>query len=464
MHQRGIPGELTVRVENVRDTIIGVSVRVLGADPDWAPVSEPGFSLFPGEARSIGLRVLLPDAFPAGSHIVTVQVQEHGGSEESVLLPVRVQVNAQELLLLTVRPPMVPGGGHADFWVRAENTGNTAVSHPLVGQDEEDSLDFEFSPRRLDLAPGQRTRVALTVSRRRPLTGMPAPRMFTVHADSRTHLETSAGVPLDGAAAQGVFLQKPRIHRVVLSLAGTVLTVLVVVCIAVFTMGVVLEKNDLDKNNVEQRVRAVGDPAARAALAAEEACPCQFYGRILAPNGTIGNGTMVEVYTADNAESPLLDVHVGVRGVWTTSVTERGEYRFRLVGPGLVPIWFSQAKDADRATPVAAVPGPGVRLASFVPELTLGSMRVMVDGDDPSGARVEVRLSDGTAAPGALVATGVPQEEEGVYLLADLPSPASYTVSVAKAGYVSTPVPVRLAGGEDRDLEVVKLTLEQAPS
>jgi hypothetical protein len=135
-HQVGVPVELSVHVENVRNVIAGVSVLVLGADPDWVQVSEPVLSLFPGESRTVEMNLLLPESIPSGERRVTVQVTEVNEPRESILVPVTIEVPEREHLLLTLKPPLVRGGSRAQLSLRAENQGNTVISRPLHGRDD----------------------------------------------------------------------------------------------------------------------------------------------------------------------------------------------------------------------------------------------------------------------------------------------------------------------------------------
>jgi hypothetical protein len=469
-HQNGVPAELSVRIENVRDVISGISVHVLGADPNWAQVSEPELSLFPGESRTIGVLVLLPETMPAGTHTLTVQALEHGGVRECVLRPVTVQVPARELLSLVMKPPLVPGGKQAKFGLRAENSGNTVISRPLLGQDAEGRLSFGFSPDRLELAPGEQLRVAVEVRARRPWLGMAAARMFTVHADARTPAEHQTGVPVLGTAAQGVFLQRPRVSRAVLSLATTLLTLLVVMVIAVVTIGTILRQHDTELADESHRLAAVSDPDSHAPPAGAAVCPCVLTGQVI----SIGNGRLavsttgsdlprevfVGLYSASNA-TRAARVPIDADGYWRAEVSTSGDYLIRFSGLGLVPTWYPQAVDAAHAIPVTVTKGV-TTLPAMMSGIALGSISVTLNIDNPVGAQVSVRLAEGTGLPGALVSTGQAADGSSVFLAEHIPSPGSYVVVAEKEGHVNVSLPVELGLGEARSVDV--LTLSPTPS
>jgi hypothetical protein len=441
VHQPGAPGELTVRLENGRDTISGFVVRVLGADPDWVEIDDPQPSLFPAESRQIRVRVRMPENFPAGTHALTLQVQEVAGLRECVLKTFRVSVPARERLLLTMKPPLVTGGGRAAFRLRAENTGNTTITSPLVGVDGESSLRFGFDAEALDLPPGAQTRVAVTVSRRRPWTGMPTPRMFAVHADSRTTEERRAGVPVEGLLAQGVFLQKPRISRVSLSLVASLAVLVAVLTIAAVTVGAALRKSSVEQANASQRLTAVSDPDAHAPSTQPDRCPCPVEGLVSASR----KSAKVAFYPALDTVNPVKTVKVAKNGRWKAQLSA-GDYKMRLAGPDLVSTWYPQAVDADRAE-VIKVEGTAVRAQSLndmMPGVALGSITVTLDVDNPVGAKVAVLMAPGTDLAGTLVTTAEPVDGTSVFVAKDVPLPGKYTIVASKTGYTADRGPLSL--------------------
>lgn len=480
VHRSGQPTELTVRVENVRETIAGVSVRILGTDPDWTEISEPELSLFPGESRVVSVRMLLPEGFPAGAHPIAVQVQEIGGARECVLLPVSVEVPGREMLLLTLKPHLVHGGRQARFGLRAENTGNTTVSQPLTGQDEEDQLRFVFDPERVELAPGERARMSVTVSCRRPWSGMPRPLMFSVFADPRTREERRARVPFEGPAAQGAFLQRPRISRTTLALGASLLAVALVIAIGVGTVSAVLRKNKADQAHTDGLVAGIGDPASTAPLTGSEQCPCYFSGHVVligdgfrvtdaepdqmrhgsgAPTAEDMKRLRVSVYPADDPVHPVYvvkDIRQG--GFWKAEVPSAGEYLIRFGGEGLIPTWYPQTRDRRQAEIVTAYGGDTVASKGGVTELPTmmvglarGSVTVNLIVGSFSDVDVRILLGKGTAAPCALAAVASSPENDGTFVADNLPTPASYLIVATKKGYTSEVLPIELNLGEDRD-------------
>jgi len=489
-HQAGIPIALTVHIENVRNVIAGVVVHVLGADPGWVDVNESTLLLFPGESRTVEVNVLMPESITSGKRQITVQVTETSEPNESILVPVTLEVPERERLMLTLRPPLVRGGSRARFSLRAENDGNTVISRPLQGRDSEARLRFSFEPERLELAPGEQARVSVKIESRRPFWGVPIPRMLSVHDDARTPEERAAQAPLPGIGAQGAFLQRPRLTRAALSLLAMPIVLLVVVGTAVLVMGAILQDHETELDNKESRLTAVSDPDSQAPPIA--ACPCSLGGRVVSASpvqaqrkpsatatprnrlrvsgtpvssptasGTPGEETTVSVYDPADPVTPVTTVTAGSDGSWQMDGVIAGEYLVRVTAPHRIPIWYPQAVDSAHASPVS-IAGGLTRLRPMIIGVALGSITVTVDADDPSDAQVTVRLGPDSVLPGAIVATALQTETASVFRAENLPTPGHFVVVAEKQGYLTASVPVDLSLGQQRDVDT--LTLRRDPA
>jgi hypothetical protein len=486
-HQTGTPVAISVHIENVRNVIAGVSVLVLGADPDWVELTEPTVSLFPGEARTVEVSLLLPEAVPAGQRQIIVQVSEISEPQESVLVPVTVEVPGRERLLLALKPPLVRGGSQAQLSLRAENQGNTVISRPLHGQDDEARLRFTFTPDTLRLAPGEQARVSVKVGSRRPFWGVPMPRMLTVHADARTPAERDAGAPLPGVGAQAAFLQRPRVTRAALSLVATPIVLIIVLVTAVVVVGAILKHHETELENKDSRLVAVSDPDSHSPPTA--ACPCSLAGRVAsaaasdlkatagatgtapppgdpAPSKTPaakGSGVQVSLYPAADPVTPVASVTAGTTGDWRLDNLSPGDYLVRVAAPRRIPTWYPQAVDAAHATAVT-VSGGLTRLRPMVIGVALGSITIALDLEDPSDVRVTVQLGPGSAVPGAVVATAVQTDTPSVFRAENVPTPGHFVVVAKKEGYLAASVPVDLALGQQRDVDTLSLRPSPVPA
>ncbi len=476
-YQAGVPVTLSVHIENVRNVIAGVSILVLGADPEWVDVTEPILSLFPGEARAVEVNMLLPESIPAGQRQITVQVTEINEPRKSVLVPVTVEVAERERLLLNLKPPLVRGGSRAELSLRAENQGNTVIDRPLHGRDDEARLRFSFALDRLKLAPGEKTRIAVKVESRRPFWGIPTPRMLAVHADARTPAEREGGAPLPGIGAQAAFLQRPRLTRAALSLAATPIVLLIVVGTAVLVVGAVLKHHQTELANKDARLVAVSDPDSKSPPTA--ACPCSVAGLVVkttrsAPKTKAGSspaatpkravtpaeGTEVSLYRPFDPVTPVRTMTTGVNGDWRMDDVTAGDYLVRVTARQRIPTWYPQAVDAAHATTVT-VAGGVTHLRPIMIGIALGSITIALDVDDPSDVRVTVRLAPGSTVPGAILATAVQTDTPTVFQAENLPTPGRFVVVAEKEGYLMASIPVDLALGQQRDVDT--LDLNQIP-
>jgi hypothetical protein len=461
-HQVGVPVMLSVHIENVRNIIAGVSVVVLGVDPEWVDVTEPMLSLFPDESRTVEINLLLPETIPAGQRQVTVQVTEINEPRESILVPVTVEVPERERLMLNLKPPMVRGGSRAGFTLRVQNQGNTVVDRPLHGRDDEARLRFSFTPDRLELAPGEKARIAVKVDSKRPFWGIPTPRMLTVHADARTPAEREGGAPLPGVGAQAAFLQRPRLTRAALSLVATPIVLLVVVGTAVLVVGAVLKHHQTELANKEKRLVAVSDPDSQVPPTA--ACPCAVAGLVVAATKgpTPLEETEVSLYRPFDPVTPVRTMTAGVNGNWRMDGVGPGDYLVRVSAPHRIPTWYPQAVDAAQAGTVT-VAGGQTRLRPMVIGIALGTITIALDVDDPSDVRMTVRLAAGSAVPGAILATAVQTDIPTVFRAENIPTPGRFVVVAEKQGHLTASIPVDLALGQHRDIDTLSLQLTPDP-
>jgi len=463
-HQADVPVTLSVHIENARNVIAGVVILILGADPEWVDVTEPMLSLFPGESRTVEVNLLLPETMTAGRRQVTVQVTEVNEPRESVLVPVTVEVPEREHLLLNLKPPMVEGGSRAEFSLRVENQGNTVIDRPLHGRDDEARLRFSFAPDRLELAPGEKSRIAVKVESRRPFWGIPTPRMLAVHADTRTPAEREGGAPPPGIGAQAAFLQRPRLTRATLSLVATPIVLLIVVGTAVLVIGAVLKDHQTVLANEESRLVAVSDPDSQSPPTV--ACPCSVAGLVV---GTTAKGaapataTEVSLYQPSDPVTPVQTMTTGSNGDWRMDGLTAGDYLVRVSAPGRTPTWYPQAGDAAHAT-VVTVGGGVTHLRPMVIGIALGSIMIAVDVADPANVRVTVQLAPGSALPGAILATAVQTGVPTVFQAENLPTPGRFVVVAEKEGYLVASIPVDLALGEQRDVDTLGLQPTSAPT
>jgi 5-hydroxyisourate hydrolase-like protein (transthyretin family) len=481
---RSLP--ITVLVTNTGDLIGGYALRVLGADPSWVRLETDQLSLFPGASQVVTIEVTIPEGIAAGERRIAVQVRELTPPHAHAVEEIELLVPAAPAVHLQLDPVTVYGGRRASFGAVIENKGNTTVTGRLAGADAEDKLRFDFAPEAIKLAPGEHRIVELTTRARRPFTGSPMVRVFTVHLDEaadrlstgepappgRTHLvrqlldKQRGKEPAPPAAAApkaevpplatGTFLQRPWLSRGPISLLG------LMAAVTVFAIVITVALARLVGQSAADRDLALQVAQARTASGTTGTAAMSGTVRLLTA-GTPVPGVAVEAFSSADVANAIATTATNAAGAFTLPNLPEGSYKLRFRGAGFVQLWYpGAATDADASTiaiqPGQARQGLDVRLGG-IPATISGT----VSGDDVSAASVYLELpgAAGTAtaaAPSASAAPGtteaivrtVPVGSDGQFSIPNVPSPSVYDLVVAKTGYANDVQRVDLGGGEDR--------------
>lgn len=448
---RALP--ITVTITNTGDLIGGYTVRVLGADPSWVRLDTERLSLFPGTSQTVLVQLIIPDGLAAGERRISVQVRELTPPNAIAVEEVELQVPAAPSVQLQLDPVTAYGGRHASFGAVIENRGNTVLTGRLGGADAEEKLRFGFAPEAICLAPGEHRIVELTTRARRPLTGSPMVRVFTVHLDqSRDDEQAQAAPPV---LATGTFLQRPWLSRGPISLVG------LLAAVTVFAIVITVALARLVGQSAADRDLALEVAQARNAAANTGTAAMSGTVRLLT-SGTPVPGVAVEAFSTSDVANPIATTATNPAGAFTLPNLAEGSYKLRFRGAGFVELWYpAAATDADAST-ITLQPGQlhqnlDVRLGG-IPATISGS----VTGDDLSGATVYLELPgsaplNSTApnsadVPGtseAIVRT-VPVGSDGLFEITGVPSPSVYDLVVTKTGYANDVQRVDLGGGEHR--------------
>jgi 5-hydroxyisourate hydrolase-like protein (transthyretin family) len=462
----GRPVPITVLVTNTGDLIGGYTLRVLGADPSWVQLDTDQLSLFPGTSQTVVVTVTVPEGIAAGERRIAIQVRELTPPYAHAVEEIELQVPAAPAVHLQLDPVTVYGGRRASFGAVIENKGNTTVTGRLAGGDAEDKIRFAFAPAAIRLAPGEHRIVELTTRARRPLTGSPLVRVFTVHLDeSAESVEPLVGadpaVPPDvPPLATGTFLQRPWLSRGPISLLGLLAAVTVFAVVITVALARLVGQSAADRDLALQvaQARTAGSVTGTAAMSGTV--------RLLT-SGTPVPGVAVEAFSTADVANAIATTATNSAGTFRLPNLPEGSYKLRFRGAGFVQLWYpGAATDADAST-VTISPGQNrqgldVRLGG-VPATISGT----VSGDDVSGASVFLELPGAgtstvgtaqaatppaSAAPGtteAIVRT-VPVGSDGQFSIPGVPSPSVYDLVVTKPGYANDVQRVDLGGGEDR--------------
>lgn len=215
----------TLSVVNRGRLVDTVHVTVSDLPIEWYSIDRPEFSLLPGERADIPLALHPPrnaDSL-AGEYAFTVAVASRE-YEDSVSAEGSFQVHPFEAVSLSLAAVR----SKRKFAVVAENKGNDVAHYELAGRDDEQAFDYAFEVPSVDLQPGQKTTVGLTVAKKPQWFGPAIPLPFEVVGRSASGAEVTAR----GQLATNPPLQKfklPAIYMMAaLVLLATLATVLIV--------------------------------------------------------------------------------------------------------------------------------------------------------------------------------------------------------------------------------------------
>ncbi len=432
-------GVVTVSIFNDTDVIAGYKVSLLGADPRWITTSGNEVAVFPSETAEIQLSVNLPNDFPAGHRPMMVQVESMQDLEPGGTVPLDIVVPPRDEVTLRVEPSNTTGGRAVSFGVLVENRGNRPIVSGLQAQDAEAALDISFEPELIQLEPGQTEIVRAETRGGRTWFGNAVPRVITFEA-------SGAELP---AQAMATFLQKPRIGRWVLSLAG------LLAAISVFAVVIRSSFNEVAKSQsksveLAQQIATDGDRVKTSTDAGS------IGGAVTGPDGEGLEGATVEIVDSTDASAVVKTSTTGTGGIFEVGgLTPGKDYRIRAFGAGFAEGWYAQAldgiepsvsfDDSDAISVFADLKSSGVNIALGGLPATIGGKII---SSDPSGAQaILLRASDQLESQIAEVAR-VDVNPDGSFVIADIPSPAAYLVRVVKPGFFASPRNVTVDGGE----------------
>jgi len=480
-------------VYNTAQVISAYTVRVLGVDPAWVTLDQDQLSLFPDTIGSLVVTITLPKGIPAGTRRLTIQVTEQTPPGDVQSAVVDLAVPDEQGARISLDPLSVTAGSKSTVTVMLENEGNTDLNLVLEGLDEEDKISFDFDPKKIELAPGERMASNVTLKARRPFAGRVKPRTYTLRAHgTEPPLETF-----------GAFVQKPRLSRGLLGLLGLLAAITVFAAVITVTLGRVVDKSTKDRDLLLQVING-----QRGGGAADSG---SISGKVvLLTSGAGVSGVTVEAFEATNTSSALTTSASSADGSYTLKGLHAGSYKLRVSGAGFTQLWYPAALEPDNAKEVQVAAGQAVlnvdmRLGG-VPGKITGKVSADVPAD-AAGATVALSLPDSNAAgttstgtsstgtsptgtsptesdsplgrtglaglvgqtttpttlpplvdPGTLrgpsasnpLVTTAAVGGDGTFTLDNVPSPSTYVLSVSKPGFATEVQRVNLAAGEER--------------
>lgn len=442
----GQPVAVSLQVLNTTDTIETVRCSLIGMIPDRLEQTPGDVTLFPGESTRITLDLWFPATLPAGSHDIFVAVTT-GSGVHATEVPLRIDVTPVVSASLVVEPPLVFAGRKGVFEARGRNTGNVPLALLVRAADADRVLDLEVvKPSwRLRLDGSESTRIV--AKHKRPLTGAPVEHTITITAEQDEIFET----------------QVVRFRQKAILTPGIITILTLMLIVAVWALAMVF-----------------GVRAALAPPPPTKAVPETFAGGItgadLDPTAVGGSfsGTIVAATTAEGLARVTIeafdqdDLLVGATatdedGAFELPALLPARYRIRIRAEGFNDVWWPSATTIRDAMPLLAPPGQvrdGLDVVLVGQPATLGGQ--VIAGDSPgAGVIVEAVAVDLLDPLDPLEPLTTTTDVDGNWVLAALPSPATYRITYRAEGFDAVELTQPVPGGAT--FAVNTATLPAAP-
>ncbi len=466
----GVPTPVTITISNTGDVIGGYRVRFLGADPRWVQLPDEEISLFPEESRVVTALLTVPEGLGAGERRIAVQVSELTPPNASVVEELVLQVPYARSIRLAADPASLSAGRAARYNLLLENTGNTELTGYLHGQDAEGKVSFRFSHPQVQLLPGEHAVIELKARAKQQFMGSPMVRVLDLHLlDEPPTIPVLPPAPRRGLKgrlrrapkpkprvsdekmpdSQVTFLQHPFVARGLLAMFGLLAAVTIFALVISVALSRIVGQSAADRN-LALEIAAARDAAANSGTASMSGIV-----RLLT-SGKPVPGVAVNVFPADDTETPVATTATGPDGVWSAANLAAGKYKVTFRGAGFVQLWYPRSVESTDGVTIEL--SKGMRRAGL--DVDLGgvpaSIAGTVVGDDVSTATLSLRtpLPDttglsGISDKGALVKS-VPVGSDGTFTLTDVPSPSVYDLVVQKKGFATSTQRVDVGAGEER--------------
>lgn len=437
----GFPIDFAVTVTNALDVVDAYSVRVIGVDPKWVSVDEERLQLFPGSAGTFQVRVTLPDDFPAGQRVLTVQVISELAPTRPTLLAVSLDVNTRKAMSIRIEPPMAVCGSKASFAVTVTNHGNSVERAEFACTDPEAVEVSTFDRPTLDLAPGEQRSTTMRISGKRPWFGQPITRVLTV--------SLAGGV--EGTEQFVTIAHRPRVSRILVSFVGLL--------IAASMFGIVFSRNLTNVVESTALDPALLEQAFGNATPGDGAEPGQITGTVIARSSKTGiAGATVELYLVAEPSLPVRSVATDADGVYLIDNLGPGPFRLRAVAGGFDSRWFGDVAEFDNATDVAIESGETAGAIDMLLGGQPATLEGLVVGGAVEGATVDLIVpAEATGGTTDAVYLSSEVDDSGVFRFENVPAPGEYRLRVRRIGSITSLLSLQLAAGEERSGVTIQL-------
>jgi hypothetical protein len=448
-------------VTNTAAVIDGVTVRVIGLDPEQVTSTPQLLPLFPDASGRIALRIDVPLTFPAGRHPLTVEVLSSVRAEHRQHVDVDLVVAPRPQLKLALRPAVQRARRRSHHLVECRNSGNVPLSVVLTADDPERSLRTAFAVPSVVVEPATTGSVMLTVRAKRRFFGSDLDRPLNVRATATEH-----DVEDDAVA---VLRHRPLVPRGVLTVG--VLVLIIGLWAGAFLLGLtkVFSGDPYTKtapasffvSSNETVLQAAG--SSLESLAKSGTLPAGVGGGIAgtvtasstgAPTGRI---VVTAVRTGRNGQVRVASAASQADGSYLLLGLLPGRYYVQFSAPGFRDAWYPAAPTAKGAKLVDALPQAVTRgIDANVVGLPASISGQVDHGDAPVRPRTAVtaRALFGSTTKSFRAVT----DANGRYVLRGLPAPGTYELSFVTDKYAPTTVIEKVGAHQARSEPTVRLS------
>jgi hypothetical protein len=197
----------TVTVRNTGSVVDELSFSVLGPAGEWADVSPPSVSLFPGAEGTATVRFRPPRSATTRSGRIPfgLRVASREDPAGSVVEEGAITVSSYGATTAELTPRTQRGRRGARYELAVDNRGNAERIVRLTPADPSEALRFRLDPPELTVAPGTAAFVKVRASSGRSfLRGQPKTHPFTIAVEP----EGDSAIAVDGAFLQEALLPK----------------------------------------------------------------------------------------------------------------------------------------------------------------------------------------------------------------------------------------------------------------
>ncbi|MGE0598870.1 MAG: Ig-like domain repeat protein [Dehalococcoidia bacterium] len=222
--EAGRAGTATIVVTNRGHVVDNVRIDIPELPDDWYTVENPAFPILPGDHEQVSISIHPPRRHVALSgeyeFRAVVHTQEYGEDADAEGRFEVLPFDSAEISLAAIR-------SKRKFRLVAENHGNAVARYELFGVDDEQVFRYDFETPAVELQPGERRVVGLSVRRPRKLFGPAQQAPFEIIGKSADGVEISTRGQLAIRPPLQKFKMPVMFALVALLLAATAIGVLI---------------------------------------------------------------------------------------------------------------------------------------------------------------------------------------------------------------------------------------------